>query len=125
LNISTKMFHSNNIGCVKLPKNSDSCVNPLMIEKWLEDFICESEKINIPSTFMRLEKKTPLARYSIDTDSLLHTYNLDKKNVERIYRTIFIYSTGFYDNISDIIQHCNHKDELISRIWLVYNIMLE
>lgn len=100
-------------------------MNPKMIETWISEFIIESEKTKVPGTFIRLDKKSPLSRYNLDRETLVGYYRIDKEIVDRLYRCLFVYSIGFYENISDLMSNCPKRDELVSKIWVVYNILLE
>lgn len=68
-----KLFNSDNVGDIRnqLKVNASSTVNPKMIETWISEFITESEKTNVPSTFIRLDKKSPLSRYNLDRETLV------------------------------------------------------
>jgi len=37
-------------------------IHPKLVEKWIEDFLIESEATHIPSTQMRIDKSKALAR---------------------------------------------------------------
>jgi len=60
-------FKSTGVGIIRSKHKEDKeHINPKLIEGWIEDFLKESEVTNIPSTLMKLEAKTALARYNLD-----------------------------------------------------------
>jgi len=51
----SKMFPSETVGAIRsqlknVKNESQTSVNPLMIEKWIGEFITESESTNVPGT---------------------------------------------------------------------------
>jgi hypothetical protein len=45
--------------------------------------------------------------------------------VDRLYRSLFVYSVGFYEMIKSCLGHCKNRPALISNLWKVYSILLE
>jgi len=93
-------------------------INPNLIEKWIEEFLIESEISNIPSSLMRLNSKIPLERYQISRDRL-KGLNISNENIDRLYNCLFVYSVGFYEVINEILAHVPDRNILISQVWVV------
>ena len=47
------------------------------------------------------------------------------ETIDRIYRSLFVYSVGFYELIKNCLQHTQKKYTLITNIWKVFAILLE
>lgn len=45
--------------------------------------------------------------------------------IDRIYRSLFVYSVGFYELIKKSLEHTEKKYTIITSIWKVYSILLE
>ena len=46
-------------------------------------------------------------------------------DIERIYRSFFVYSVGFYQMISKCVAHAKNKYSILSSLWKVFAILLE
>ncbi|OQR81560.1 hypothetical protein THRCLA_23347 [Thraustotheca clavata] len=70
--------------------------------------------------------KSPLEGAGIDSGSLLRL-GMPKAIVERIYRGLFVYSSGFHSLIHDIGRHCPAYAEshIAANIWLTFLHLLE
>jgi hypothetical protein len=44
---------------------------------------------------------------------------------DRIYRSLFVYSVGFYELLRKCLEHTEKKYTIITSIWKVYSILLE
>ncbi|KAF0694418.1 Aste57867_14715 [Aphanomyces stellatus] len=71
-------------------------------------------------------KKSPLQGAGIDSASLLRL-GLPKQLVERIYRGLFVYTSGFHTLIHDIGRHCPAYAEshIAANVWLAFLHLLE
>ncbi|RHY13542.1 hypothetical protein DYB25_006212 [Aphanomyces astaci] len=71
-------------------------------------------------------EKTPLQGAGIDSGSLLRL-GMPKPLVERIYRGLFVYTSGFHSLIHDIGRHCPAYAEshIAANIWLAFLHLLE
>ena len=47
------------------------------------------------------------------------------EDVDRIYRSLFVYSVGFYDLVKGIMEHSKGKQIVVMNIWKVFGILLE
>ena len=45
--------------------------------------------------------------------------------IDRIYRSLFVYSVGFYELLRKCLEHTEKKYTIITSIWKVYSILLE
>lgn len=95
-----------------------------VIEKWLNETLSDAEHLDIPGVILKPEHKNPISRYGIDRLEL-NNNGIPAEMIDRIYRCLFVYSVGFYELISKVIQHSNQKYTLITRIWKVFAVILE
>ena len=51
--------------------------------------------------------------------------HVPKDTVDRIYRSLFVYSVGFSELIKSALEHTSNNYILISNIWKVFSILLE
>ena len=76
-----------------------------MVETWLNDTLKEAEFLDIPGVLLKPQNKLPINRYSLDRLSLSNE-NLGPKEIDRIYRALFVYTTGFYELIRQNLSKC-------------------
>ena len=50
---------------------------------------------------------------------------LQAEEVDRIYRSLFVYSIGFFQLIRKILEHTRQKYTIVTGLWKVYAILLE
>jgi len=58
----------------------------------------------VPSYILKGNAKDQLMKYGISRGQLL-TNNITLNDTERIYRSLFVYSLGFYEMLHKILQH--------------------
>ncbi len=73
---------------------------------------------------MKPVHKQPINRYKIDK-LYLHAQGVPIEDIERIYRSLFVYSIGFYEMILNCTQHATNKYSILSSLWKVFQILLE
>ena len=56
---------------------------------------------------------------------ILANAGIPHETIDRIYRSLFVYSVGFYELISNCLQHTEKKFAMITNIWKVFAILLE
>ncbi|CAD8131899.1 unnamed protein product [Paramecium octaurelia] len=81
------------------------------IEKWINEILkiaCSNDKQN------------SLRKLGVDRNSLKNA-GIKDDDVNRLYRSMFVYTVGFYEMIGDIIKN----NELTAMIWQVFGILLE
>lgn len=75
-----------------------------VIETWINDTLKEAEYLPIPEVLVKPQNKLPISRYGIDRLTL-STENLSTDMIERLYKTLFVYTTGFHELIKDILSN--------------------
>ena len=73
---------------------------------------------------MKPEHQKPISRYQIDR-LILFGAGIPSKTIDRIYRSLFVYSVGFYELIKNCLQHTQKRYSMITNIWKVFAILLE
>lgn len=73
---------------------------------------------------LKPEHQNPISRYQIDRLILVNN-GIPPETVDRIYRSLFVYSVGFYELIKNCLQHTEKKYSMITNIWKVFAILLE
>jgi hypothetical protein len=91
---------------------------------WLNETLSDAEHLDIPGIILKPEHKNPISRYGIDRIEL-NNNGIPNDLIDRVYRCLFVYSVGFYEMISKVIQHSEQKYTLITRIWKVFAVVLE
>lgn len=94
------------------------------MEAWINETLRDAENFEIPGIIMKPVHKTPINRYKIDK-LWLHSQGMDPIDIERIYRSLFVYSLGFYDMILKCVQHAKNKYSILASLWKVFQILLE
>lgn len=95
-----------------------------VLENWIDETLQDAEHLDIPGVILTPENKLPIARYGIDRQTLSKA-NLDAADIDRIYRSLFVYSVGFYELIKKVMNHTQKKYTVITSIWKVFAILLE
>lgn len=94
------------------------------IDAWLNQTLSEAENLEIPGIMLKPSHKAPLHRYGIDRQSLLDS-RISYGDTERIYRSLFVYSVGFYEMLHKLFDNCQFKNSMLSKVWKVYALLLE
>jgi len=95
-----------------------------VMETWINETLTDAEHLDIPGCILQPEHKNPITRYGIDRIEM-DNCGVPRDFVDRIYRTLFVYSVGFYEMIKNLIKHSNQKYSLVTRIWKVFAVLLE
>lgn len=102
------------------------------IEQWINKVLSRSEYF-IKNDVRTKDQTIPLNRFGVNKSSLIEM-GLNFKQVERIYRSLFVYSMGFNQMIRQIGKSLNEelnpskrgkRDFLQINVWRVYQILLE
>ena len=64
---------------------------------------------------VKKDSKLPLMRFGIDRTSLLKS-GLQTGDVDRLYRSLFVYSIGFYQLIQKTLEHTSKKYVIVTGI---------
>ncbi|CAG9311629.1 unnamed protein product [Blepharisma stoltei] len=99
-------------------------LNPRILEAWINNTVADAEQLDIPGCVIKPENRLPLIRYGIDRTSLLNA-GLPPQEVDRLYRSLFVYSIGFYQMILKVLEHTDKKYTIVAGIWKVFAILLE
>lgn len=99
-------------------------MSPKVLETWINETLQDAEHLDIPGVILKPEHQTPISRYGIDR-IVLSNAGIPVETVDRIYRSLFVYSVGFYELIKKCLEHTNKKYSMITAIWKVFAILLE
>ena len=99
-------------------------MSPKVIETWINETLQDAEHLDIPGVILKPEHQVPLVRYGIDKLILINA-GIPQETIDRIYRSLFVYSVGFYELIKSLLQHTQKKYNMITNIWKVFAILLE
>ena len=82
--------------------------------------------MEIPSGILKPQNKIPLYRYSIDRQTLLRA-GVASETCDQIYRSLFVHSVGFFDQLKKQLAKCDPSKVLSLQmsLWKVYAILLE
>jgi hypothetical protein len=107
-------------------QSETSNLNTRVVEKWINQTMLDAENMSIPSIVLKPEHKDPINRYGISRNILTNA-GVSNKGVDRVYRSLFVHSVGFYDMLKTDLSNVNLKDRslLEKSIWKVYIILLE
>lgn len=94
------------------------------MEIWLNDTLADAENIGISGCLLKTDKKPPLERYKLDWTFLVHN-GLSLDQVDRLYRSLYIYSVGFYELLKSVTSHGSWRATLLANIWKIFAILLE
>jgi hypothetical protein len=67
-----------------------------VIENWINETLQDAEHLDIPGVILKPEHKNPISRYGIDRIELTNA-GIPNELVDRIFRSLFVYSVGFYE----------------------------
>jgi hypothetical protein len=119
-----QILNKNMIHQTMAPKKTKASINTKVMETWIEDTLREAEHFEIPGVIVKPKHKHPIARYGIDRLTLCKG-GISDETVDRIYRSLFVYSVGFYELIKTCLKHTDNRYEHITAIWKVFSILLE
>ena len=94
------------------------------MEAWIEDTLHEAEQLEIPGVIIKPKHKNPITRYGVDRLTLAKG-GISDETIDRVYRSLFVYSVGFHELMKTCLKHTNNRFELITSIWKVFSILLE
>lgn len=82
--------------------------------------------MTIPSVVLKPAGKIPITRYGIDRNMLVSA-GISSKDVDSIYRSLFVHSLGFFEMLKQKMSNVSltDKTELCKNIWKVFIILLE
>ena len=65
------------------------------MEAWINETLMDAEHLDIPAVIVKPEHKKPISRYGIDRMELTNN-GIPNEFVDRLYRSLFVYSLGFH-----------------------------
>ena len=105
-------------------KGETSTVSNKVLETWINETLTDAYHLDIPGVLMKPGHKNPIHRYGIDRQSLVDA-GISGKEVDRIYRSLFVYSVGFFELLKKILATSQKNYSIITSIWKVYQVLLE
>ncbi|CAI2368650.1 unnamed protein product [Moneuplotes crassus] len=100
------------------PKIGSKC-----IEQWLNDTLESADSLKLPKQLLK-ENSRIINQYGIDRLSL-NNAGIPEEVIDRIYRCLFVYSTGFHQLLTKLLKHTNGKYKIIKNIWKTFSVLLE
>ena len=105
-------------------KDKQVQMSPKVLEMWINETLQDAEHLDIPGVILKPEHQNPTSRYQIDRLILVNA-GIPSEMIERIYRSLFVYSVGFYELIKDCLKYTDKRYSIITNIWKVFAILLE
>lgn len=109
---------------VKIEHKIKGEVSMRAIETWINETLSDAYHLEIPGVIAEPHKKKPTLSYGIDPTTL-QSLGVSEKDVDRIYRALFVYSVGFFEFLKKILQATARNFGIITSIWKVYQVLLE
>lgn len=94
------------------------------LETWINETLTDAYHLEIPGVLTKPEHKLPIHRYGIDRNNLVNS-GISTEEVDRIYRSLFVYSVGFFEMLKKILSTTKRNYQIITSIWKVYQVLLE
>ena len=85
-------------------KDKQVQMSPKVLETWINETLQDAEHLDIPGVILKPEHQNPIYRYGIDR-VILAQAGIPIDIIDRIYRSLFVYSVGFYELIKNCLQH--------------------
>ena len=100
-------------------KGNGKILNSNVVETWINETLKDAEHLDIPGVVVKPTQKLPMNRYQIDRLQL-HEAGIPIEMIDRIYRSLFVYSIGFYEMILKCVTHAKNKYTILSSLWKVF-----
>lgn len=95
------------------------------MEQWLNDVLGDAEELQMPGVLKRPEHRRPLSRYEVDKMQLMNL-GVPAEAIDRMYRALFVHSTGFFGMIKEATQNVKEGAQAIqANVWRVFQVLLE
>jgi len=99
-----------------------------LTETWLNDVLADAQELGVPGPTRvnnMFGHAKPILRYGIDRQSL-HNFSLPSQMHDRIYRSLFVHSIGFFRFLKEITSSIDEgRAALRTTIWRVFQVLLE
>ena len=83
-------------------KGDTSSVSNRVLETWINETLTDAYHLDIPGVLTKPEHKNPIHRYGIDRQTLVGA-GISSEEVDRIYRSLFVYSVGFFELLKKVL----------------------
>jgi len=84
----------------------------------------QAEYLGIPGLILNPDHKKPIIRYGIGRQELINL-GLPNEIVDRIYRSLYAHSVGFYELLKKVLIHLKkERNAIITRLWKVFSVLL-
>lgn len=107
-------------------KTVQTKMSPKVIENWINATLVDAEHLDIPSVILKPKNKVPLTKYAIDRNTLASS-GLSSDQIDRVYRSLFVHSVGFYELLKQQLSNCSELNQLsiLMSLWKVFGVLLE
>ena len=110
-----------------LPERKGDCLTVPQIEQWLDKSlqVCIEEKLSAAAGLKTFQNSKPMYVFEIDRMTL-NNFGIPSNQVDRIYRSLYVNTVGFYDTIKQstaVVTSQRHTAQ--SKIWKAYQALLE
>ena len=105
-------------------KGETTSVSSKVLETWINETLTDAYHLDIPGVLMQPGHKSPIHRYGIDRQTLVDA-GISGNDVDRIFRSLFVYSVGFFELLKKIVAASSNNFSIITSIWKVYQVLLE
>lgn len=103
-------------------QTDETQVDPKHIELWIGHALRESLKKGYVD-IAEVDSKTNILKvFGVDRETLKAN---DVKNINRLYRALYVYSVGFYQLIKEPLEGCKNKNATATALWKVYSVLLQ
>jgi len=109
---------------LQLTRKNRAEADPLLMESWLNDALTTKDAgggaaADEPPLDMLQQGAAGL--HGLQNHGLtraeLKRRGLSPKAIERIYRSMYVYTVGFHDILKELFSHCDDKAELVTSVW--------
>ena len=99
-------------------------INPKKVEGWIGGALRDAmNKGYVKKEAMKIHKSV-LRTFGIDRETLLNN-DLDAKNINRLYRALYVYSLGFYELLKEPLKRSKNRKSVLTSLWKVYSVLLQ
>ena len=110
---------SNDVKLEHKLKEKSSAVSNKVLETWINETLTDAYHLDIPGVLTKPEHSNPIHRYGIDRQTLVKA-GVSPEEVDRIYRSLFVYSVGFFELLKKILSTTQKNYQIITSIWKVF-----
>ena len=89
-------------------------MSPKVLETWINETLQDAEHLDIPGVILKPEHQAPISRYNIERMQL-NNAGIPQETINRIYRSLFVYSVGFYELIRKCLEHTKKQYSMTAK----------